>query len=90
MRVALLDLPGRYRLARRDCELYSVQILNAGDWGKAWAFDGEGRPVFHQPSTFTGSFWLGGFCRGGLVVELIALNIIVFQINWRERTRDLL
>lgn len=87
MRTLVIDKPGLYRLARRDCELYSVQIINAGDWGKAWARTGNGRPIWHQPSTFTGSFWLSAGCEEGLLVELLALNSICFSFNWREPDR---
>jgi hypothetical protein len=90
MRMAVLDRPGRYRLARRSCEVYSIQIVSAGDWGKAWARTGTGRPVWHQPSTFTGSFWLSGGCEDGLIMELFALNTIIFEVNWREPDRRLI
>lgn len=89
MRTAVLDKPGHYRLARRDCELYSVQIINAGDWARARALTGEGRPVWYQPSTFTGSFWLCGGLEGGLIMELDALETVCFAINWRESDRSI-
>lgn len=89
MRCAVLDRPGIYRLARRDCELYSIQIVGAGDWGRARALTGRGRPVFSMPSTFTGSFWLSGGLEDGLIMELFALNYMTFEVNWRETDRRL-
>lgn len=90
MRCALLDRPGKFRLARRDCELYSVQIINAGDWGRLWAKTGRDRSVFHQPSTFTGSFVLGGGCEDGLIMELHSIDTFCVEINWREPDRSLI
>lgn len=87
MRTAVLTKPGLYRLARRDAELYSVQITNAGDWGKAWMKTGTGRPVWHQVSTFTGSFWLQAGCEDGIIAELLALHTMCISVNWRERDR---
>jgi len=90
MRMAFVEGPGAFRLARRDCELYSVQIVMPGDWGKAWFKTGRGRPIFHMPSTFTGSFVLGGGCEDGLILELYALKFIAFEVNWREPDRRLI
>ena len=77
--------PGRFRLARRDCELYSVQIISAGAWGRVRVIDGEGTELWMQPSTFTGSFWCSAAARGGLIVEMASRdrgpNV---TINWRE------
>jgi hypothetical protein len=87
MRSHVIDRPGRFRLARRDCELYSVQILNAGDWARAKCLAGSGRGIWYQPSTFTGSFWLSAGCEEGLIFELFALNCGIFAINWREPDR---
>lgn len=88
--VALLE-PGLYRLARRTCELYCVQIVGSGAWGRAQMLTGAGRPVWEQPSTFTGSFVLGGECEDGLIANLHCLkpsDAINFTISWREPDRE--
>lgn len=82
---------GLYRLARRDAELYSVQIIGSGSWGRARLLDAN-RVMWEQPSTFTGSFWLGGGARGQMVVELYASSehdAANLTINWREKDRHL-
>lgn len=85
MRSIRLNRPGLWRLARRSCEAYSVMIVSAGAWGRFRVTDGAGRPVFMQPSTFTGSFWLGGGCEGGLLVEIDARDSATnLTVNWRE------
>ena len=92
MRAAHLTAPGRFRLARRDAELYSVQITSAGAAGRIVVETGDGREVFRQPSTFTGSFWLSGYCEGGIVVILHAPDEYTaphVTINWREQTREM-
>lgn len=87
MRSVLIEQPGRYRIARRDCELYSVQIPSCGDFAKMIISTGAGRGIFFMPSVFTGSFWLSAACEDGLIVELFALNTATVQINYRERDR---
>lgn len=89
MRTATITKPGRFRLCRRDCELYSVQIANSGDWGKLLISDGTGRDIFPMPSTFTGSFWLSAGCKDGLIVDAYVISGISISINWRERDRNL-
>ena len=90
MRSHVVDKIGRFRLCRRDCELYSVQIMNAGAFARATVTDGAGRRVWHQPSTFTGSFWLSGGLEGGLIVEVHSKDMAAhLMINWREKDRDL-
>jgi len=85
MRCARVAAPGLWRLARRDCELYSVQIVSSGSWGRARVMTGAGRPIWCQPSTFTGSFVLGGAAEGGLIVELVSQDVSVnVTINYRE------
>lgn len=82
--------PGLFRLARRDAELYSVQIVSAGAWARIKVWNGAGRELFHQPSSFTGSFWLAGGAEGGIVVEVAARdNGPNLVINWREADRAL-
>jgi hypothetical protein len=90
MRAHRIEAPGLWRLARRSCELYSVQIASAGAWGRARVYDATGAGKWYQPSTFTGSFWLGAGCIDGLLVELDARDTApALVINWREPTRDL-
>ena len=89
MRSAVLDRPGIYRLARRDCEIYSIQVLNAGDWSRARIMTGRDRAVWYMPSVFTGSFWLSGGLEDGLIAELSAMNFIILSINWREPDRSI-
>ena len=102
MRSAQLTRAGLWRLARRDAELYSVQIVSAGSWARARVMSAANNPIWpspyleemlwYQPSTFTGSFWLGAYAAGGIVVE-IASNLpheaCNLTIDWRERTQDL-
>jgi hypothetical protein len=85
MRSIRLSRSGLWRLARRTCELYSVMIVSAGSWGRFQCSDAAGNSKFIQPSTFTGSFWLGGCCEGGLIVELDARDCATnLTVNWRE------
>lgn len=74
---------GLFRLARRSCELYSVQIVSSGSWGRARVIDGNGRTLWFQPSTFTGSFWLSAGAENGLIAELSG-DEVNLTINWRE------
>lgn len=91
MRAASITLPGTWRLARRDAELYSVQIVSSGAWGRARVSDGNERALWFQPSTFTGSFWLGAGAEDGLLVELSALDVAAnLTVNWRERDQRVL
>ncbi len=84
MRSVVVSKPGKYRLARRDCELYSVQIVSAGAWGRAKVMNGKGRPLWEQPSTFTGSFWLSAGAEDGIIVHLYSTESPNLTINWRE------
>ncbi|HTI81753.1 MAG TPA: hypothetical protein VL614_14995 [Acetobacteraceae bacterium] len=92
MRSIQVVRPGRFRISRRDSELYSVQIVSSGSWARARALDAAGNVLWEQPSTFTGSFWLGGSAPGGIIVEIAsdreheAANL---TINWREKGRDI-
>lgn len=91
MRCAVLDQLGYFRISRRDAELYSVQIVSAGAWGRIWVYDGNKRPIFRQPSTFTGSFWLGAGAFGGIIVFLEAvITAPTISVNFRERDRELI
>lgn len=87
MRSATLEKPGLFRLARRECELYCVQIASAGAWGRAVVMDGDGRELWGMPSTFTGSFVIGGGAEHGLLVHLHCLkpsDALNFTVAWRE------
>ncbi len=80
---------GVFRLSRRDCSFYSVMIAAAGSFGRIVIKDGEGRPLFAQPSTFTGSFVLDAFAKGGLIVEAHMSTAPFLTINWREADREI-
>lgn len=85
MRSATIDALGLVRVARRSCELYSVQILSAGAWVRARVLTGSGRPLWFQPSTFTGSFVLMAGAEDGLVLEMGGIDRgATIMLNWRE------
>lgn len=86
MRSVTLDEVGIHRLARRSCELYSVEIT-AG-WGRLRVSNGCGRALWYQPSMFTGSFVLGCAAEEGLIVEIQG-GAPTVQVNWRELDRSL-
>lgn len=88
MRTICVEGPGLFRLSRRDCELYSVQIVSAGAWGRARVTNGKGRKLWEQPSTFTGSFWLSAGAEAGLLVELYGDGTNL-TLNWREPDREM-
>jgi len=54
--------------------------------GHLTVFDGNGRAVFKQPSVFTGSFKLDGYCENGLLVRLGAGHHVCpnVTITWQE------
>lgn len=86
MRSIQLWKKGWWRISRRDAELYSVQITSAGAWARLRIYDGTGRKLFHQFSTFTGSFWLGAGAQGGIVVQLDAMTTApTVALNFREK-----
>jgi hypothetical protein len=85
MRAQIVDRVGLFRLARRSCELYSVQIASAGAWARMKVMNGSGRVLWFQPSSFTGSFWLGAGAEDGLLVEIgSADRAPQLAINYRE------
>ena len=85
MRAVQLWDNGKFRISRVDAELYSVQITSAGAWGRLRVWNGLGRKLFHQPSTFTGSFWLSAGAEGGIIVELESMtNAPTVTVNFRE------
>lgn len=82
---------GLFRISRRDAELYSVQITSAGAWARIRIWNGLGRLIFHQNSTFTGSFVLNGGAEAGIIVGLEAMDIAPnVMINFRERDNKLI
>lgn len=88
MRALRVGSNGLFRLSRRPCALYSVQIVSSGVWGRARVMDGDGRKLWEQPSTFTGSFWLGAGSLFGLLVEMSSDNAddaANLTINWTEQ-----
>lgn len=91
MRSLKVDRVGRWRLARRSCELYSVQIVSSGAWGRIRVADGHDRELWEQPSTFTGSFWLSAGALDGLIVEVSSLDRGAnLTINWREADGEII
>ena len=83
--VQLWDI-GKFRISRRDAELYSVQITSAGAWGHIRVFNGLGRLLFFMPSTFPGSFWLSAGAEGGIIVYLESQTTApTVTVNFRER-----
>jgi len=88
MRSCTIERLGFTRVCRRACELYSVQILSAGPWVRARVLTFSGRPLWFQPSTFTGSFVLmAGTCEdeGGLMLEMDGKDRgASIVLNWRE------
>lgn len=90
MRAAQICHLGLLRISRRDAELYSVQITSSGAWARLRVFDGDGRLIFIQSSTFTGSFWLGAGCRNGIIVSSEAQSVPpTVAINFREKDSKL-
>jgi hypothetical protein len=79
---------GFFRLARRDCEFYSIMIL-CNAWGRARVMDGNGRALWYQPSLFAGSFVLCAGAMGGLIIESTGENAN-FALNWRESNQEII
>lgn len=85
MRAVQLAEVGKFRISRRDAELYSVQITSAGAWGRIRVYNGLGREIFHLQSTFPGSFWLGAGLEDGIIVELDSASAApTVTVNFRE------
>lgn len=92
MRCARVSRPGLFRLSRRSCELYSVQIVGSGTFTRIKMMTGTMRDLWEQISTFTGSFWLSAASEEGLFCEIHALNEVSspnLTINWREPDRQI-
>lgn len=90
MRAVQLSEVGKFRISRRDAELYSVQITSAGAWGRVRVYTGAGRQVFRLNSTFPGSFWLSGGCEAGIIVDLDSATAApTVTVNFRERDLEM-
>lgn len=91
MRSRVFKESGIFRISRRDCELYSVEIKTCGAWGRLLILDGNSDWVFYQPSAFTGSFVLGACCFGGMYLWAVSGPGAdsLLTINWREQDRKL-
>jgi hypothetical protein len=84
MRTLMLCKTGNFRVSRRPVELHSVIIEGTGAWGRIEICDGDGRLLWYQPSTFTGSFYVMGGSEYGLIVSVHATTPAVVTINYRE------
>jgi hypothetical protein len=91
-----IDIPGSFSVSLTECGiwhisdidsmLYSMIILNCGSWGGLSIYDGTRRLLWRQPSAFTGSFVLEGYCKGGILIDngykqMLPINTTV---NWRN------
>jgi len=84
MRGCQIDQCGQFRLSRRDCELHSVKVITQGSSGFIELSDWSGRPLWRQPSSFSGSFVLGCFAEHGLVIMQEMAVPASIAISWRE------
>jgi len=86
MRAVQLCQNGKFRISRRDAELYSVQIISSGAWAHLDVYNGKGRKIFPMCSAFTGSFWLSAGAEGGLIVCLLSRTTApLVMVNFREK-----
>ncbi len=83
-RVFQLEQAGVFRLSRRGCVFHSVMIAASGSFGSVFVRTGTGRPLWAQPSTFTGSFVVDGFAEEGLIVEAWMDHRPFVTVSWRE------
>lgn len=91
MRAIQLHEVGKFRVSRRDAELYSIQITSAGAWGRIRVYNGCGRLIFNLPSTFPGSFWLSAGMEEGIIVCLDSKTAApTVSVNFREPTLELI
>jgi hypothetical protein len=88
MRSAMIMSAGKFRLSRRPCELYSVEIMNPGAWPRYIIRESTGRMAWYEPSAFTGSFVHGGGMED-LVVEIYSSSTPLACVNWRELDREI-
>lgn len=75
---------GVFRLARESVIFYSVMIAAAGSFGRLSIRTGDYRPLWAQPSTFTGSFVLDCYSENGLIVEAYMEAQPFLTISWRN------
>jgi hypothetical protein len=91
MRATQLWQKGYFRVSRRDCEVYSIQITSSGSWAALYIYNGLGRILFHMDSAFTGSFWLSAGAEEGLIVHLHSrATPPTITVNFREKDLKLL
>ena len=88
-RMHVIDTPGTYRLSRRDCELYAVNIIRSGMASRIGLYTGKLRGVFSLPAGSapgfcSDSFPIGGFCEDGLYVQALG-GMPLFGVIWREK-----
>lgn len=88
MRSQILTAPGKFRLSRRPCELYSIEIMNPGAWPRYIVRESNGKMVWYEPSAFTGSFTHGGGMED-LIVEIHSASTPLAVINFREMDREI-
>jgi hypothetical protein len=81
-----LPSQGIWHLSKNDSVLYSMIILDCGSWGGLSIYDGTRRLLWKQPSAFTGSFVLEGYCKSGLLIDNGHGQIMPIRttVNWRE------
>lgn len=88
-RMHVIDAQGTYRLSRRDCELYTVNVIRSGMASRIELYTGDLRGVFSlpagsSPGFCSDSFPLGGFCERGLYVRCSG-GAPLFAVTWREK-----
>lgn len=88
-RGALIEEIGCWRISRRNCELHSVKIIVQGSCALLELQTGTGRPLFRQPSCFTGSWPLGCFSEEGLIVISNGAIPPTVQVSFHELTSEL-
>lgn len=88
MRGIQIDENGVFRISRRTSELNSVKILHGGSCGLLEVSNGKGRPLFRQPSAFSGSFPLGLEAEDGLIIKLFSDIPPSIQVSWREPDKE--
>lgn len=91
----VIDTPGVYHLARRDCELYCVNVIRSGMSSRIRVYDGLFRPLFSLPAGSapgfcSDSFPIGGFCEKGMYVTSHSRSTFpLFGVTWREKDLQL-
>ena len=87
----VINRSGLFRLARRTCALKAVEIKAGGSFGSLRAYDGNGKPVYNFPSTFTGSFPLEPCCWDGLYIHSTNGGgaPCLVTVSWREKDAEI-